>query len=43
MKAILEAAKLGTKPGARHLKMSVSGFIKALARVRAKELQYGRP
>jgi serine recombinase len=40
-KAILEAAKLGTKPGARHLGMSVSGFIKALARVRAKELQRG--
>lgn len=36
---ILEAAKLGTKPGARRLGMSVSGFIKALSRVRAKQLR----
>lgn len=34
--AILEAAKLGTAPGARSLKMSKSGFIKALERVRSR-------
>ncbi len=32
---ILEAAKLGTKPGARKVGMSKSGFIKALARAQA--------
>jgi len=34
--AILEAAKLGTAPGARSLKMSKSGFLKALDRAKAR-------
>jgi DNA invertase Pin-like site-specific DNA recombinase len=32
---ILTAAKFGTKPGARKLGMSVSGFVKAVERVKA--------
>jgi DNA invertase Pin-like site-specific DNA recombinase len=34
--AILEWAKLGTKPGSRAAKMSVPGFIKAVQRAREK-------
>lgn len=34
-----EAAKLGTKPGARSIGMTPSGFIKALARERARALE----
>lgn len=31
-----EAAELGTRPGARHLGMTVAGFVKALERERAR-------
>lgn len=33
---VLKAKKLGTKPGARSLGMSVAGFVKAVARAEAK-------
>lgn len=38
---VLEAARLGTKPGARKLGMSPVGFMKAVARARAKAIEEG--
>ncbi len=38
--AVLAAAKLGVRPGAKELGMSVSGFVKALKR--AREQHNGR-